>query len=171
MAKMKVSELPKEEQQALISEANALGLRGVLTTWGVETLKAKIEELKNAQTGAEQSGESTTAEVPAENTENQEAEQETQPEENSIPEGVSDEAKAFLNGESDELPSDAEEITDKEAEQLQTTDAPAPVNENEPKLPPVENKKVENKKSQICHICRSKVINGKCTGCGFEFTK
>ena len=103
MAKMKVSELPKEEQQALISEANALGLRGVLTTWGVETLKAKIEELKNAQTGAEQSGESTIAEVPAENTENQEAEQETQPEENSIPEGVSDEAKAFLNGESDEL--------------------------------------------------------------------
>ena len=156
MAKMKVSELPKEEQQALISEANALGLRGVLTTWGVETLKAKIEELKNAQTGAEQSGESTIAEVPAENTENQEAD---------------DEAKAFLNGESDELPSDAEEITDKEAEQLQTTDAPAPVNENEPKLPPVENKKVENKKSQICHICRSKVINGKCTGCGFEFVK
>ena len=48
MAKMKVSELPKEEQQALISEANALGLRGVLTTWGVETLKAKIEELKKS---------------------------------------------------------------------------------------------------------------------------
>lgn len=169
MAKMKVSELPKEEQQALISEANALGLRGVLTTWGVETLKAKIEELKNAQTGAEQSGESTTAEVPAENTENQEAEQETQPEENSIPEGVSDEAKAFLNGESDELPPDAEEITDKEAEQMQTADDS--VGKKEPKLPPVENKKVENKKSQICHICRSKVIDGKCTGCGFEFVK
>ena len=75
---MKDSELPKEEQQALISEANALGLRGVLTTWGAETLKAKIEELKKKQAEAEQSGESTPAGVPTDNTGDQEPEQETQ---------------------------------------------------------------------------------------------
>ena len=170
MAKMKVSELPKEEQQALISEANALGLRGVLTTWGAETLKAKIEELKKKQAEAEQSGESTPAGVPTDNTGDQEPEQETQPEENSIPEGASDETKAFLKGETDELPPDAEEISNEEAEKL-AADVKTPDPALESKKAGNTPVKKENKKIPICHICRSKVIDGKCTGCGFELVK
>ena len=141
MAKMKVSELPKEEQQALISEANALGLRGVLTTWGVETLKAKIEELKKKQAEAEQSGESTP-----------------------------DETKAFLKGETDELPPEAEEISNEEAEKL-AADVKTPAPALESKKAGNTPVKKENKKIPICHICRSKVIDGKCTGCGFELVK
>ena len=44
--KIKVSELPEEEQKALISEAMSLGIHGILTGWGVETLKNKIEPKK-----------------------------------------------------------------------------------------------------------------------------
>ena len=44
--KIKVSELPEEEQKALISEAMSLGIQGILAGWGVETLKNKIEEIK-----------------------------------------------------------------------------------------------------------------------------
>lgn len=35
-------------------------------------------------------------------------------------------------------------------------------------LPGVEIPQNTDKKKQICHICRSEVINGVCTGCGFR---
>ena len=46
MTKQKVSELPKEEKEALIEEAKKLGITGVFESFNVETLKAKIEEMK-----------------------------------------------------------------------------------------------------------------------------
>lgn len=79
----------------------------------------------------------------------------------SIPEGASDETKAFLNGETDKLPEDAEVITEDEAKNLEQKTELIPGE----KLP----KKEEPKKiNGICHICGSKVEDGVCTGCGFK---
>ena len=37
--------------------------------------------------------------------------------------------------------------------------------------PEEQQKKAPETKAKICHICRSKVINGVCTGCGFKLKK
>lgn len=80
----------------------------------------------------------------------------------SIPEEASDETKAFLNGETDELPEGAEVITEDEAQELeQKVDEPIPGE----KLP---TKEEPRKVNGICHICGSKVVEGVCTGCGFK---
>ena len=80
----------------------------------------------------------------------------------SIPEEASDETKAFLNGETDELPEGAEVITEDEAQKLeQKADEPIPGE----KLP---TKEEPRKVNGICHICGSKVVEGVCTGCGFK---
>ena len=46
MATLKVQDLPKEEQEKLMAEAQAVGIRGIVAGWGVETLKNKIAEEK-----------------------------------------------------------------------------------------------------------------------------
>lgn len=186
---IKVSELPEQEQKKLIAEAYAVGLQGFnFTSYKVETLKNKIAEQKaKNEGGKENAGENNAEEQTASNDEENistdeqngsEDEQANNEGENddSIPEGASDETKAFLNGgneftanadtpapagETDELPTDAEEISE-EATALETQ-------KDDPKG--IKNKaKAENKpkKEGICHICRSKVVDGVCTGCGFH---
>lgn len=131
--KIKVSELPEEEQKALISEAMSLGIQGILTGWGVETLKNKIEEIKaqkgdNPQgeqtppqteeqngNGEQQTGEQQNEEQAEEQGDGEQTESEQQTDEE-LPDGLDDEAKDFLNGKTDELPQNAEEITVQEAE-------------------------------------------------------
>lgn len=166
---IKVSELPEKEQKELLSEAFAVGLnKGVLTGYKVSTLKKKIAELKeqnngeNEQNGSndEQNGsnDEQKAEENEQNASNDEQKGEETTEEateEELPEGLSDEAKEFLEGKTDELPNDAEEITNEEAEELIAGET-------------IPQKEEKNKgKNGICHICGSRVENGKCTGCNF----
>lgn len=190
--KIKVSELPEEEQKALISEAMSLGIQGILTGWGVETLKNKIEKIKakkgdNSQTeqtppqteeqngnGEQQTDEQGDGEQtePEQQTDEQTDEQgdgeQTEPEQQTdeeLPDDLDDEAKDFLNGKTDELPQNAEEITVQEAEELQNkTQKDEPI----PGEKIVVKEKTKRPINGICHICGSKVVDGVCQGCGFK---
>ena len=134
MAKLKVSELPIEEQQALVQEAKELGIGGLILNYGADTLKDKIAKLK-----AEQNGKKEDDKKVDEN--NQDGNKEPQEGDNA-----------------DETQKD-----DKE---------PQEDNKKNEKQKPVSEQKAKEEvkkdvKYKICHICRSKVINGVCTGCGF----
>jgi len=118
MAKLKVSELPIEEQQALIQEAKKLEIGGLLTNYGVDTLKEKIAKAKEKQ-----------------------------------------------NGKQDDDQKDDEDNQDGNKK-------PQEDNKKDEKQKPVSEAKAKEEamhdvKYKICHICRSKVINGVCTGCGY----
>lgn len=209
--KIKVAELPEEEQKALISEAMSLGIQGILTGWGVETLKNKIEEIKAKKGGkpqAEQTppqteeqngdGEQTKPEQqtdgqgdgeqtkPEQQTGGQGDGEQTEPEQQTdeeLPDDLDDEAKDFLNGKTDELPQNAEEITVQEAEK-QAELVSVTLNGKEVDIPnaivpevkhePIPGEKIVVKEKTkrpingICHICGSKVVDGVCQGCGFK---
>ncbi len=166
--KIKVSELPEEEQKALISEAMSLGIQGILTGWGVETLKNKIEKIK-AQKGDNSQTEQTPPQTEEQNGNKEQqaegqgdGEQQTDEE---LPDGLDDEAKDFLNGKTDVLPQNAEEITVQEAEELQNK---TQKNEPIPGEKIVVKEKTKRLINGICHICGSKVVDGVCQGCGFK---
>ena len=163
--KIKVAELPEEEQKALISEAMSLGIQGVLTGWGVETLKNKIEEIKAKKGGKPQAEpEQQTDEQTDEQGDGEQTEPEQQTDEE-LPDDLDDEAKDFLNGKTDELPQNAEEITVQEAEELQNkTQKDEPI----PGEKIVVKEKTKRPINGICHICGSKVVDGVCQGCGFK---
>lgn len=124
--KMKVSELPENEQDALINEAKELNVRGVINakTWCVDTLKAKIAEAKANQA------------PPADDNDDKND-----------------------SGNSDE--------THVQEDQQTSYDNPDTL----PVKQEIASTRKTAKKVLICHICRSKVENGKCTGCGFEVFK
>lgn len=157
--KQKVSDLPENEQKEIIAEAYAVGLKGFnFTSYKVETLKEKIAEAK-ANLGQQKDEQNDSNDE--QNAENVNNDEENKSDE-SIPEEASDETKAFLNGETDELPEGAEVITEDEAQKLeQKADEPIPGE----KLP---TKEEPRKVNGICHICGSKVVEGVCTGCGFK---
>lgn len=112
MAKLKVSELPIEEQQALIQEAKELGIGGLLTNYGVDTLKEKIAKAKEEQDDKQENDQKAD-------------------------EGNQDGNKEPQGGDN----ADETQEDNKEPQ--------------------------EDVKYKICHICRSKVIDGVCTGCGY----
>ena len=192
MSKQKIADLPQEEQEKLISQMKDLGIGGVYATYTVEKALAAIEKKKAQKAAAENKPETegdganvtpdnpdeqkddlTTEESsddanPPENPESSDDQDESSNPENpdnsdESLDGLSDDAKAFLNGETDELPDDAEEISEDEAKKLQQK-------ADESKK---ENKKAaEPKKADgICHICRSKVFDGVCSGCGFTLRR
>ena len=151
MATLKVQDLPKEEQEKLMAEAQAVGIRGIVAGWGVETLKNKIAEEKaklNEQKPEENEGEVIVAgdggvhNVPEETPATDEQKAEETP--------ITDEQKA------EETPA-----ADENANVEETPEG----NKDEQ---PEEKEEKEIVRNGICHICRSEVINGKCTGCGFE---
>lgn len=136
--KLKVSELPEQEQNELIAEAVALGMKPLnLKSYKVSTLKAKIEELKNAPTDEQKDAE---------------GEQNAPKDEQKDAEGEQNASKDEQNGEN---------VNNETIEETK----PEPPAAEEKKAPA---KKPEPKVDGICHICRSKVINGVCTGCGFH---
>ena len=183
MAKMKVSELPKEEMEKLIAEAKELDVRGVATcsSWAVETLKTKIAEAKNAK--AAQGGEQTP---PGENEndaqdgskdeqnggENEQETGEREQDDKEVivagdggvhqipPENEAQDAPAENESETQEAPQD--EKQDEETEEEQDETPPGAVKKAT---------KQTSKKATICHICRSKVIDGECQGCGFKVVR
>ena len=133
MAKLKVSELPIEEQQALIQEAKELEILGLLTNYGVDTLKEKIANAKAKQKGKQE-----------------------------------DSKKADENNQN----GNKEPQEDDNADETQKNDSNKDGDKEDEKQKPVSEAKVKeeakhDEKYKICHICRSKVINGVCTGCGY----
>lgn len=151
MATLKVQDLPKEEQEKLMAEAQAVGIRGIVAGWGVETLKNKIAEEKaklNEQKPEENEGEVIVAgdggvhNVPEETP-------------------ATDEQKAEETPTNDEQKAEETPAADENANVEETPE------ENKDKQPEEKEEK-EIVSNGICHICRSEVINGKCTGCGFE---
>lgn len=151
MATLKVQDLPKEEQEKLMAEAQAVGIRGIVAGWGVETLKNKIAEEKaklNEQKPEENEGKVIVAgdggvhNVPEETPANDEQKAEETP--------ATDEQKAEETPAADENANVEETLEENKDEQ------------------PEEKEEKEIVRNGICHICRSEVINGKCTGCGFE---
>lgn len=151
MATLKVQDLPKEEQEKLMAEAQAVGIRGIVAGWGVETLKNKIAEEKaklNEQKPEENEGEVVVAgdggvhNVPEETPATDEQKAEETP--------ITDEQKAEETPAADENANVEETPEENKDEQ------------------PEEKEEKEIVRNGICHICRSEVINGKCTGCGFE---
>lgn len=151
MATLKVQDLPKEEQEKLMAEAQAVGIRGIVAGWGVETLKNKIAEEKaklNEQKPEENEGEVIVAgdggvhNVPEETP-------------------ATDEQKAEETPTTDEQKAEETPAADENANVEETPE------ENKDEQPEEKEEK-EIVRNGICHICRSEVINGKCTGCGFE---
>ena len=141
MAKLKVSELPIKEQQALIQEAKELEIGGLLTNYGVDTLKEKIAKVKEKQKGK-------------------------QDDDQKDDEGNQDGNKEPQEGDdADKTQKDDEDNQDGNKE-------PQEDNKKDEKQKPVSETKAKEEakkdvKYKICHICRSKVINGVCTGCGY----
>jgi len=135
---IKVSELSEQEQKDLIAEAYAVGLKGVLTGYKVSTLKKKIAEAKGDNSEDEQNGS------------------------NDEQNGGDDEQNAQndeQNSSNDEQEGDGESESDKDKK---------PEADKEPKKQAKKEQKPEPKSEGICHICRCKVVNGVCTGCGFH---
>lgn len=197
MAKMKVSELPKEEMEKLIAEAKELDVRGVATcsSWAVETLEAKIAEAKNAK--AAQGGEQTP---PGENkndaqdgskdeqnggeNEQETGEREQNDGENEQKAGkceqVDNEVIVAGDGGVHQIPSENEAQDAPAENESETQEAPQDEKQDEEtekeqdETPPGAVKKATkqtSKKATICHICRSKVIDGECQGCGFKVVR
>lgn len=140
MATLKVQDLPKEEQEKLMAEAQAVGIRGIVAGWGVETLKNKIAEEKAKLN-------------------------EQKPEEN--------EGEVIVAGDGGvhNVPEETPATDEQKVEETPATDENANVEETPEENKdeqPEEKEEKEIVRNGICHICRSEVINGKCTGCGFE---
>lgn len=130
MAKQKVSDLPKEEQEKLIAQMKKLNIRGVYPTFSVEKAQELIKKAQEQQNGSgeqENNGQNT--------------------DENA---GSDDAAQNDEQGEEN----DSEDQKDGDEQKNDV-----------PKTQPKEKKET---KVLRCHICLSPVVNGKCTGCGFE---
>ena len=149
--KTKVADLPQDEQDALINEAKELDVRGFYGQMKVTTLKAKIEEAKAAKANGENEQEPAADEQAPANDEQ--------------------------NADNGEQNTENDEQNNGENEQEPAADEPAADEKEEPAAPKVnkgsqrayaKEKDAAPAKAKICHICRSKVVNGKCTGCGFE---
>ena len=177
---IKVSDLPEQEQRELIAEAYNVGLTGFnFTSYKVETLKNKIAEQKkkneSQKRGDEQKG----------SNDEQKGSTDEQKDLTDEQKGSTDEQK----GSTDEEKAKGENKTDETGETIVAGDG-GTFNENGESKAKEEQKtqkqakneqktKSENKSAEptpapatkcdgICHICRSKVINGVCTGCGFH---
>ena len=139
--RQKLADLPQNEKEQLIKEAQEVGLNSTqIANWYVDTLRAKIDEKKQKQDAAAPVADAT------EKTEDQAADTKS--------DDAADEPVIDPKAEAAELDKDVEPAA--------------------PKAPRTQNKAQKTAEPEvvtICHICRSKVVNGKCTGCGFEISK
>lgn len=195
--KLKVSDLPENEQKELIAEAYSVGLNGFFNKWGVDTLKAKIAEKRAETIPEEQKGENTqeTTEETGEEQSNDSTEENGEEQGNDSTEETGDEQE---NGSTEENTEEStEEKVDEKEENAENDEEvivagdggvhPIPTTEEqtqepeeeikeEPKEEPeklipgekIPKKEEPRKVNGICHICGSKVVNGVCTGCGFK---
>ncbi len=167
--KTKVKDLPETERAELIKQMELAGCLGNCGEYKVETAKSKIEEWQKANRSTE------------ENSGN-----ESEAQGRSVPVACSSQAPC--------TPANAKQ-KEQEAQNATVSDM-APVNTTPPQegrsglgrslmsassvaantaeqknfdLPGIEVLQNQaGQKKKICHICRSEVINGVCTGCGFR---
>ncbi len=151
--RLKVSELPQEEREKLIKRAADAGIKNsMIATWYVDTLEAKIAAAtakKNEEQGSDDAAPGTDE---SQQTDEQTDDQNDDTQTPADDEQKDDEAPADPGAETEELDNDVE--------------PPAPAAQK--------TRATQNSKPQrvtICHICRGKVINGKCSGCGFDISK
>lgn len=159
--RQKVADLPQEEREQLIKRAADAGIRNaMIATWYVDTLEAKIAAAtaKKNETPADDAAPGTDG--------SQQKDEQADDQDDETP--ADDAPKA------DETPADVSGIDPKaEAEQLdKDIDPPAPVTAPaSQKAKTKAAKEISSQVVKICHICRGKVINGKCSSCGFEISK
>jgi hypothetical protein len=155
MGKLKVKELPKEEQEKIIAQMKDLQIRGIYTEMNVETANKKIEDaLKAKENSGTQDGDGVV---------NNTAQNGSQGEENNSDDTKDgDDKKDGENPENEVIVAGDGGVHVVPAENEQTDEDES---EDEPEPAPVKTPR----KRLICHICRSEVIDGKCTGCGYEF--
>ncbi|HIS88923.1 TPA: hypothetical protein IAA87_05840 [Candidatus Avigastranaerophilus faecigallinarum] len=152
MAQLKVSDLSKEEQEKILRDAADVGLKGVFDNWGVEKLKKRIEAMKNIQN---KDNSENTDKIPVEN------------KEENVSENAGDDSEENKEENASENAGDDSEENKEENTSENAGDDSA---ENKEENTYEENLKPEKpEKAGICHICRSKVINGKCSGCGYQW--
>lgn len=150
--RQKLADLPQDEREQLIKEAQDAGLNSTqIANWYVDTLRAKIADKKQKQDAAADKADA----------EKNKADNAAAPAEDAKADDAADKA---------DTPADVSDI-DPNAE---AADLDKDVEPAAPKTPAKQNKAPKNAEPDvvtICHICRSKVVNGKCTGCGFEIAK
>ena len=141
MTALKVKDLPQEQREQLLNEAKEKGINiNFCMGWTVDTLKDKIA----ATVAKNENGDEAKAE-------------ETPAEETKVEEAKADEAKA------EETPAEETKVEEAKADEAKAEETPAEETKaDEAKAP------ANTQKAYICHICRSKVIDGKCTGCGYS---
>jgi len=143
--RQKLAELPQEEREQLIKEAQEAGLNSTqIANWYVDTLKAKIAAKKEKN--------NTAADAAATKTEDQK-----------------DNAAALAADKKSDDAADKTSAPESEADIDPTAEAEELDKDVESKAPAKQ--KAEPDRIAICHICRGKVINGKCTECGFEISR
>lgn len=143
----KVKDLPEDERLELIKQMELAGCLGNVGEYKVETAKNKIAAWQKSQGDAK---ESNSDNIPEQPEQNNTEEQKTQEAQNTIPS-----TQAGRGG----LGRSSITATSTASAEQKSLDLPGiKISQNQP----------EQKKKQICHICRSEVINGVCTGCGFR---
>ncbi len=159
--RQKVADLPQEEREQLLKRATDAGIKNaMIATWYVDTLEAKIAAAtaKKDEAPADDAAPGTDK--------SQQIDEQADDQDDETP--ADDAPKA------DETPADVSDIDPKaEAEQLDK-DVEPPVPVTAPASQKANTKAAKETSSQvvkICHICRGKVINGKCNSCGFEISK
>lgn len=157
MEKLKVKELPKEEQEKIIAQMKDLQIRGFYTEMKVETANKKIEDaLKAKENPGTQDGGDVANNAAQNGLQGEENGSDDTKDGDDKKDGENPESEVIVAGDGGVHVVPAEnEQTDEDDSEDEIEPAPEPV-----KIP---------KKRLICHICRSEVIDGKCTGCGYEF--
>lgn len=167
--KIKVSELPEQEQKELIAEAYAVGLTGVFAGYKVTTLKAKIAEKKAELEGAndEQNAPKDEQNAPKDEQDASNDEQNGADDEQNAPkdEGANETGETIVAGDGGTFDENGEENKPEAEKEGEGEEEKAEAKKEEPKKQTKEKK--EPRYDGICHICRSKVLDGVCTGCGF----
>lgn len=171
--KLKVSDLPENEQKELIAEAYSVGLNGFFNKWGVDTLKAKIAEKRAETKPEEQKGENTqetteeTGEEQENNSTEENGEESTEEKVDEKEENAKHDEEVIVAGDGGvhTIPTTEEQTQEPEEESKEE-----PKEEPEKLIPgeKIPKKEEPRKVNGICHICGSKVVNGVCTGCGFK---
>lgn len=164
--RQKVADLPQEERELLLKRATDAGIRNaMIATWYVDTLEAKIA----AATAKKDEGQGSDDAAPGAD-KSQQAYEQAEEQDDETPTDEEQKADETLTDVSDINPKTEADELDKDVE------PPAPVAAT-PVTKTTQTKAAKTTKEanlqvvKICHICRGKVINGKCTSCGFEISK
>ena len=146
---LKVGDLEPQEQQELCKKMQEAGCKGILANYNVKTAKAKIEEFeKNKQQNGETQETATN-----ENTQEGASETQTQqPQTDGIKENEEN----------------AQETQEVVQENANADGKEAPEADGIKEAEEIKDDVVQVQKVSICHICRSAVIDNKCSGCGFS---